>query len=118
MQAVNIRQLKTNPGTALAAARADDMVVVMNRDNPQAVIVDLERLGVANLPNVRVALAVTLFKNHAISLGLAARIAQKPLREMLTLLSGMGIPLAKGGDEGSKEVLDDVETGRAWLAGA
>jgi hypothetical protein len=31
MQTVNIRQLKTNPSTVLAAARADDIVVVMNR---------------------------------------------------------------------------------------
>ena len=53
MQTVNIRQLKTNPSTALAAARADDMVVVMNRDHPQALLVDLERLDVPDLPAVR-----------------------------------------------------------------
>jgi antitoxin (DNA-binding transcriptional repressor) of toxin-antitoxin stability system len=56
MQTVNIRQLKSNPSTALAAARADDMVVVMNRDHPQALLVDLERLGVPDLPAVRQAL--------------------------------------------------------------
>jgi antitoxin (DNA-binding transcriptional repressor) of toxin-antitoxin stability system len=38
MKTVNIRQLKTNPSTALAAARDDDMVVVMNRDHPQALL--------------------------------------------------------------------------------
>ena len=36
MQTVNIRQLKTNPTTALRSAKEDDMVVVMNRDHPQA----------------------------------------------------------------------------------
>jgi hypothetical protein len=41
MQSVNIRQLKTNPCTALAAARADDMVVVINRDHPQAEMLTL-----------------------------------------------------------------------------
>jgi antitoxin (DNA-binding transcriptional repressor) of toxin-antitoxin stability system len=46
MKTVNIRQLKTNPSTALAAARDDDTVVVMNRDHPQALLVDLEQLGV------------------------------------------------------------------------
>jgi antitoxin (DNA-binding transcriptional repressor) of toxin-antitoxin stability system len=119
MQAVNIRQLKTNPSSALAAAREDDMVVVINRDNPQAIIVDLERLGVADLPSVRVALAAALFRNRAISAGLAARIARKPLAEMLSLFSGMGISLTKDDDQGVKETLGDIETGRAWLkAGA
>lgn len=61
MRTVNIRQLKTNPSTALAAAREDDMVVVMNRDTPQALLVDLEQLGVPDLPAVRVALAGASF---------------------------------------------------------
>jgi antitoxin (DNA-binding transcriptional repressor) of toxin-antitoxin stability system len=54
LQTVNIRQLKANPSTALAAARQEDMVVVMNRDHPQALLVDLQRLGLPNLPAVRV----------------------------------------------------------------
>ena len=67
MQTVNIRQLKTNPSTALAAAREDDMVVVMNRDHPQALLVDLKRLGLPNLSAVRVALAVSLYRSGAVS---------------------------------------------------
>ena len=43
MRAFNIRQLKNNPSTALRAAHEDDMVVVMNRDNPTALLVDLEK---------------------------------------------------------------------------
>ena len=84
MQTVNIRQLKNNPSTALAAARADDMVVVMNRDHPQALLVDLERLGVPDLPAVRVALAISLFQTSAVSAGFAARMAGFPLPDMLT----------------------------------
>lgn len=45
MQAVNIRQLKYNPSTALRAARDDDLVVVMNRDQPEQLLVDLEAAG-------------------------------------------------------------------------
>lgn len=86
MQTVNIRQLKTNPSTALAAARVEDMVVVMNRDHPQALLIDLEQLGVPDLPAVRVALAVSLFRSAAVSAGFAARMARMPLTEMLTLL--------------------------------
>ncbi len=37
MKTVNIRELKNNPSAALRAAR-EDMVVVMNRDVPQAVL--------------------------------------------------------------------------------
>lgn len=81
MQTVNIRQLKANPSTALAAAREDDMVVVMNRDHPQALLVDLERLGLPDLPAVRVALAVSLFRSGSVSAGFAARAAGKPLAE-------------------------------------
>ena len=50
------------------------MVVVMNRDRPQALLVDLERLGVPDLPAVRVALAVSLFRSGAVSAGFAARV--------------------------------------------
>jgi len=116
MQTVNIRQLKTNPGTALAAARADDMVVVMNRDHPQALLIDLEQLGVPDLPAVRVALAVSLFRGGSVSAGFAARMAGKPLAEMLTLLSSQGIPLAGGGRAVADEVREEMRLARDWLA--
>jgi len=41
VRAVNIRQLKTSHSVALAAARGGGVVVVMNRDHPQALLVDL-----------------------------------------------------------------------------
>lgn len=115
MHTVNIRQLKTNPSTALAAAREDDLVVVMNRDTPQAVLVDLEQLGVPDLPAVRVALAVALFRNGSVSAGFAARVACKPLPEMLTLLSSQGIPLTGEGKAAAQEAREDMRRARDWL---
>jgi len=115
MQTVNIRQLKNNPSTALAAAREDDLVVVMNRDVPQAVLVDLQRLGVPDLPAVRVALAVSLFRNGSVSAGFAARVAGKPLADMLTLLSGMGIPLTSDGKAAADEASEEMRQARDWL---
>lgn len=115
MQTVNIRQLKTNPSTALAAARADDMVVVMNRDHPQALLVDLEQLGVPDLPAVRVALAVTLFRSAAVSAGFAARMAGKPLADMLTLLSSQGIPLTGNDKAFADEPRAEMRAARDWL---
>lgn len=114
MQTVNIRQLKNNPSTALAAAREDDLVVVMNRDQPQAVLVDLERLGVPDLPAVRVALAVSLFRNGSVSAGFAARVAGKPLADMLALLSGMGIPLTGDGKAAADEASEEMRQARDW----
>ncbi len=112
MRVVNIRQLKNNPATALRGAKEDDLVVVMNRDRPEAVLVSLDKLGLPDPEAVRVALAVSLFRNGAVSAGFAARMAGKPLPEMLALLSSLGIPLAGG----AEDARDDLNTGRQWLA--
>jgi antitoxin (DNA-binding transcriptional repressor) of toxin-antitoxin stability system len=114
MQTVNIRQLKTNPSTALAAAHEDDMVIVMNRDHPQALLIDLEQLRVPDLGAGRVALAISLFRNGAVSAGFAARMAGKPLAEMLTLLSSQGLSLT--GDNTAEDVHNEIRQARDWLA--
>jgi antitoxin (DNA-binding transcriptional repressor) of toxin-antitoxin stability system len=113
MQTVNIRQLKTNPSTALRRAKEDDMVVVMNRDHPEALLVDLEKLAFPDLGAVRVALAVSLFGSGAVSAGFAARMTDKTLPEMLTLFSSLGIPLTSGNESDAR---DDLNVGRQWLA--
>jgi predicted HTH domain antitoxin len=112
VQAVNIRQLKSNPSTALKSARDNDMVVVMNRDHPTALLIDLEKLRLPDLASVRVALAVSLFRSGSISAGFAARMAEKPLGEMLSLLSSLDIPLTGTSET---EVREDMATLRQWL---
>jgi prevent-host-death family protein len=112
MQAVNIRQLKNNPSQVLRTAHEDDMVVVMNRDTPTALLIDLEKLGLPDMLSVKLALAVALFKNAAISAGSAARMAGKTLPEMLTLLSNLGIPLTTTNAE---EAAQDMSVAREWL---
>ncbi len=113
MQAVNIRQLKNNPSTALRSAKEDDMVVVMNRDHPEALLIDLEKLALPDLGAVRVALAVSLFRSGAVSAGFAARMTDKTLPEMLTLFSSLGIPLTSGNEADAR---DDLNVGKQWLA--
>jgi predicted HTH domain antitoxin len=115
MQAINIRQLKADPSAALAAAREDGMVVVMNRDHPQALLIDLEQLGVPDLPAVRVALAVALFRAGSVSAGFAARMAGKPLADMLTLLSSQGIPLTGENKTAAAETREEMRRARDWL---
>jgi len=93
MQAFNIDQLKNNPLSILRAAHEDGMVVVMNRDNPTALIVDLEKMDLPDLESVKLSLAVSLFKSGVISVGSAAKMANRNLSDMLTLLSSLNIPL-------------------------
>lgn len=112
MQTVSIRQLKSNPSTALRAAKEDDLVIVTNRDHAEALLIALDKLGLPDVDAVRTALAVALFKNSAISAGAAARMAGKPLPDMLTLLSSLGIPLSAASLE---ETQDEMKTAREWL---
>jgi len=108
MQAINIRQLKNNPSTALRAAHDDDMVVVMNRDTPTALLVELEKIAMPNIESVKVALAVSLFKEGVISLGSAARMAKQNLSDMTTLLSSLDIPLTGNNPNEAKNDMDIV----------
>ncbi|MFO1429766.1 MAG: UPF0175 family protein [Candidatus Competibacteraceae bacterium] len=112
MQTVSIRQLKSNPTTALRAAKEDDLVVVTNRDHPEALLIALDKLGLPDVEAARVALAVALFKNGAVSAGAAARMAGKPLPEMLTILSSLGIPLST---VSAAETQEEMKTARQWL---
>lgn len=52
MKAVNVRQLKNNPSEALRMARKQP-VVVMNRDQPEAVLFHLDDEGLLGEPGVR-----------------------------------------------------------------
>ncbi len=93
MQTVNVRQLKNNPSEALREAKAD-LVMVMNRDQPTAILVSLELLaGIVDLPRVRYAIALSMFKAKTLSISAAAKFAGKPLGEMLTMVSAAGIPV-------------------------
>ena len=112
MQTINVRQLKSNPSTALRDARTD-LVVVMNRDKPDAVMIGFEQLnGLADFVHVRQAMAVSLFKDRLISLAGAAKLADEPLGVMLTRLARLGIAAA---DYGAPELADEVAQGAAWL---
>lgn len=93
MQVVNIRQLKANPSVALREAK-HDLVMVTNRDKPDALLVSMEQLsGIPNLDQVRLVMGVALFRDKLLSITAAAKVAGKSLSEMLTLVSSMGIPV-------------------------
>jgi antitoxin (DNA-binding transcriptional repressor) of toxin-antitoxin stability system len=74
VKSVNVRELKNNPSEALRLAR-EGVVVVLNRDKPDAVLVHLDDEKLLGMPGVRLALATALFRDGNLALGRAARLA-------------------------------------------
>jgi predicted HTH domain antitoxin len=111
MKTVNVRQLKNNPSDALRMARKAP-VVVMNRDQPEAVIVHLSEEGLLGEPGVRLAIATDLYRSESVSLGRGAKIAGIALAEFMQHVSLHGIPVIRSN---VKTVREDVKKLAAWL---
>ena len=112
MQTVNVSSLKNNPSMALRSAK-DDLVVVMNRDQPDAVLIGLQSGKILSEPGVRIALAVALFKDGGLTLVRSAKLAQMPLASFIAHASRLGIAVI---DLTVEEVKQDIETLDQWLA--
>ena len=112
MQAFSVRQLKSNPSTVLKAAAADAMALVTSHQQPTALVVALDRLGVPNTAAVRSGLALSLFRSGSISVGSAAQIAGLPLPRFMEILSSLKIPVVEGDQA---ELDDDLALARRWL---
>ena len=112
METVNVSGLKNNPSEALRLAHRD-VVVVMNRNTPDALMVGIEAAGVLNAKGVRPALATALFRDGHLSLVRAARLAEMSVSGFVSHVSRLGIPVVNlDGSEASK----DMETLDEWLA--
>jgi len=112
MQAFSVRELKSNPSIVLKAAAADSMALVTSHQQPTALVVALDRLGLPDTGAVRSGLALSLFRSGSISLGSAAQIAGLPLPRLMAILSSLKIPLV----EGDQDDLDqDLKLARRWL---
>lgn len=115
MQTINVRQLKTNPSTALRDARSE-LVVVMNRDKPDAVMIGLNQLqGLTDMTHVRQAMAVSLFKDRLMSVTAAAKLAGESTADMLSRLAQLGIAVA---DYDGATLGAEVDNAAQWLAHA
>lgn len=110
MHAIQVRELKNNPSQALRQA-AHEMVVVMNRDHPSALLVHFDE-AMLEKPGVSVALATALFRDGGLSLARAAKLAGMPLVDFMQHLSRMGIAVVQGTSQEAKE---DIETLETWL---
>jgi predicted HTH domain antitoxin len=109
---VTVSGLRSNPAEALRKSQKD-LVLVMNRGRPDALMVGLASTGALDLPGVRAALATALFRDGQLSPARAARVAQMPVSGFMAHLSRLCIPTVQ---LSAAEVERDLETLNQWLA--
>lgn len=111
MHAVSVSGLKNNPAEALRQAK-QGLVVVLNRDHPDAVLLGLDQEGLLQAPGVRAALATALFREGELSLSRAARVAQLDIARFISHLSRLGIAAIRLTEAETNADLDTLEQ---WL---
>lgn len=114
MKAVSVRELKNNPSAALRAAR-EQPVMVLNRNEPEAMLIHLRDDSILSEPGVRQAIATALFRERSLSLGLAAKFAGFGIAEFIEHVSRLGIPVVAGTADA---VRDDAEAAEKWRTGS
>jgi predicted HTH domain antitoxin len=112
MEIVNVSGLKNNPSEALRLSHRD-VVVVMNRDKPDAILVGLESAGLLDAKGVKPALATALFRDGHLSLVRSARLADMPVSRFAAHVSRLGIALVR---LNAAEAARDMDTLDEWLA--
>ena len=113
MKAVSVRQLRSNPSAALREAR-EQPVMVLNRQQPEALLVHLGDDSLLAEPDIRLALATALYKDESLSLGRAAQFSELALAEFIGHVSRLGIPVVRG----ENTIPEDVATFDKWLGGS
>ncbi len=111
MHATNVRNLKKNPSLALRQAE-ESPVLVLKGNEPNAVIVHLDKTLVDAEQSVRPSMAASLFKDGTLSLGAASRLSGMSLQQFLSLLGGLGINVVNP-DETTGHEAKDLDR---WLA--
>lgn len=110
MKALNVRELKKNPSAALRAAHKNP-VVVLKRQQPEAVLINLEGDSILDDQGIRLALATSLYREGSVSLGRAARFSELPLAEFIQHISKLGISVVHGT---AASVRQDVDAIQEW----
>jgi len=106
MQSIDVNQLTLDPGAALSLSRVGPLVVLCD-DRAEAVVLHLDPADAQTDPaGLSLALAVALYKDGAVSLGRAARIAALPVADMVTHLSRLGIAVTGDDPADARSDLD------------
>ncbi|MBK7003039.1 MAG: UPF0175 family protein [Rhodoferax sp.] len=112
MEMVNVSGLKNNPTAALRLAQKD-LVVVMNRDQPNALLMGVSAGGLLDGKGVKPALATALFRDGHLSLGRAAALAAMDVGQFASHVSRLGIAVVRLSES---EAHNDMDTLEQWLA--
>jgi predicted HTH domain antitoxin len=112
MKTVNVSGLKNNPSEALRQSH-EDVVLVMNRNRPDALMVGVEQTKTLDMPGVRTALATALFRDGELSLARSAHLAGMSLEAFIAHISRLGIAAI---EQQADEVEQDMDTLEQWLA--
>jgi len=90
----------------------EDLVLVMNRNEPDTLMVGLKSSKIIDLPGVRKALATALFRDGELSIARSAKLADLPLASFIAHVSRLGIPVIS---QTTDDVREDMETLEEWL---
>lgn len=110
MHTTNVRDLKKNPSLALRLAK-EGPVLILKRDEPDAVLVHLDASLRDTETGIRPALAAHLYQAGTASLGKAASISGLAVSDFIDHLGGLGVEIVRR-DETTKGETDDLS---AWL---
>ncbi len=94
MYATNVRNLKKNPSQALRQAE-DSPVLVLKGDEPNALIVHLNKSLTETDRSIRPTLAAALFKDGVLSLGATTRVSGVAVQGFLQYLAELGIDVVR-----------------------
>ena len=70
--------------------------MILNRQQPEALLVHLADDSLLAEPGIRLALATALYKDQSLSLGRAAEFSGQALAEFIAHVSRLGIPVVHG----------------------
>ncbi len=110
MFATNVRNLKKNPSLALRHAR-EEPVLILKGNEPDAVLLHLEKTLSETEESLRPALASVLYRDGVMSLGAAAKLSGLSLSEFVEHLASLDIDVVRK-DETTEEETTDLDT---WL---
>lgn len=91
MESFTVRDLRERTGELVRACEQGQLSILTKRGRPLCVTVPVDETLIRQ--GVATALAVQLFRNHAISLGSAARMAGTSLEAFMETLGALGIPV-------------------------
>ena len=91
MESFTIRDLRERTGELVRACEQDRLSLLTKHGRPLGIIVPMDETLLKQ--GVATALAVQLFKEHTLSLGLAAKVAGMTLEEFMDYLGSIGVPV-------------------------